>query len=692
MVDLSSSFVEGCSSHQPSEQQATDSAMITVPRLSDDAEVDRLRKELEAAQYKIARMDLELSQTRIAEHTLHQAIGSSTGSDIQIDNLDGHYSSGWISQRRSVSPQPSTQSGSCQAINPLQAGDGLQTDYHNVDQMPNTLHPASQSRNGWSTDRATWHRPEPLHEISSAQVPLSRRPGGIGHEPGEDGSKHGRIGYAGMMDPTLRRHAPQASQARPGPRMNEIEWSPYPASSSSTPAFSPPMTPMPFASHGYSHGSVPYQPRPLGAPLSPTALEFSAAAMSLQGSYPGSSIWTGSLTTESAPSAGSFMSHAEPMNYRRLLDKNMSCNWKYIVDKIVCSNDQQASIFLQQKLKVATPEQKFELIEAIIAQAYPLMINRFGNFLVQRCFEHGTPEQVIAIANAIRGNTLNLSMDAFGCHVVQKAFDAVPEEYKAIMVHELLRRIPETVIHRYACHVWQKLFELRWSDSPPQIMKYVNEALRGMWHEVALGETGSLVVQNIFENCLEEDKRPCVNEVLASIDIVSHGQFGNWCIQHICEHGAPADKSRAIEHVLRFATEYSTDQFASKVVEKCLKVGSPGFLSRYLDRVCEGRTDRPRMPLIDIAGDQYGNYLVQHILVNADPQNRDLVAQHVRKHMVSLRGSKFGSRVAMLCSNPALSTRPGPPTSMPMGGRYFQGSNNVNGNIAPRSSLPGPYR
>jgi hypothetical protein len=39
-------------------------------------------------------------------------------------------------------------------------------------------------------------------------------------------------------------------------------------------------------------------------------------------------------------------------------------------------------------------------------------------------------------------------------------------------------------------------------------MKYVNEALRGMWHEVALGETGSLVVQNIFENCLEEDKVP----------------------------------------------------------------------------------------------------------------------------------------------------------------------------------------
>lgn len=94
-------------------------------------------------------------------------------------------------------------------------------------------------------------------------------------------------------------------------------------------------------------------------------------------------------------------------------------------------------------------------------------------------------------------------------------------------------------------------------------------------------------------------QRPCINEVLNNIDIVAHGQFGNWCIQHICEHGAPQDRSRAIDHVLRYATEYSMDQFASKVVEKCLKIGGSDFLERYLERVCEGRQDRPRIPLID---------------------------------------------------------------------------------------------
>jgi hypothetical protein len=33
--------------------------------------------------------------------------------------------------------------------------------------------------------------------------------------------------------------------------------------------------------------------------------------------------------------------------------------------------------------------------------------------------------------------------------------------------------------------------------------------------------------------------------------------------------------------------------------------------------------------------------------------------------MVSLRGSKFGSRVGMLCCNPAYATRPGPGAGPP---------------------------
>ncbi|PSN67819.1 ARM repeat-containing protein [Corynespora cassiicola Philippines] len=526
-------------------------------------------------------------------------------------------------------------------------GQSSEADYNYVDditeqtitQLQNKFNASTRSTYGWNNNTAQNFGPIQPQSRPTTSQPGYRQRNGFLNEPAHfplDQSFRGP-----SLNPTTR----------PASAFDTTGYNQYAAYSNSiVERGMSPNTPSMYAQSG------PIGPMP-ATRLSPEANEFNVAhAM-------GPSPWNNQVNPIAA-AAQYTTPVTEPMNYRRLLDRNMSCNWKLIVDKIIANNDQQASIFLQQKLKVGTPDQKYEIVEAIISQAYSLMVNRFGNFLVQRCFEHGTAEQVIAIAGAIRGNTLNLSMDAFGCHVIQKAFDCVPEEYKATMVHELLRRIPETVIHRYACHVWQKLFELRWSDSPPQIMRYVNEALRGMWHEVALGETGSLVVQNIFENCLEEDKRPCINEVLASIDVISHGQFGNWCIQHICEHGAAADRNRAVDHILRFATEYSMDQYASKVIEKCLKIGGSEFLDRYLERVCEGRPDRPRMPLIDIAGDQFGNYLIQYILTNSSTHHRDLVASHIRKHMVSLRGSKYGSRVAMLCCNPALATRPGPPTGM----------------------------
>ncbi|EPS45207.1 hypothetical protein H072_783 [Dactylellina haptotyla CBS 200.50] len=342
---------------------------------------------------------------------------------------------------------------------------------------------------------------------------------------------------------------------------------------------------------------------------------------------------------------------SESPNWKRLMERGVPCDWGYLVDRVVTQNDQGASVFLQHKLKdLDHPEHKIEIVNAIVEKALPLMTNRFGNFLVQRCFEYGEPYHVEAIMKLIKGRVVQLSMDAFGCHVIQRALDTVPEPFKVLMIQELLHRIPETVMHRYACHVWQKLFEVRWVGTPPLIMKHMNEALAGMWPEIAMGETGSLVVQNIFENCLEEDKRPCVDEILANLDMIARGQFGNWCIQHICEHGAPRDQSLALDMVLHSVVEYSMDQYASKVVEKCLKSSiAPGFLDRYLERVCEGRADRPRLPIIDIASDQYGNYLIQLILGTAPMHQREFVANHIRKHMVSLRANRLQTPTVQEC-------------------------------------------
>lgn len=484
------------------------------------AELARLKKELDAAKNQIARQKQELDQTRVIKHTFDQAMGPlsekalSPGANAAdapnaFVTSSRPFASAHYEDARSDGSEPA---GSFNTISNIWSS-GNRPGF-NAGVQPESAWgqsgPRQWSQRGMGNVPASIMVPPPQQSVQSRNYSMPVSPvRGNGRGMNDFGQFNQGRGFAHGMSQNNRNSSLlqrgngwDVYAGGPGP-MDDMNLSGMTTSL----AYPPPSAIYPPA----------YQPRPIGTPLSPTASEFRAGGQASANPWnnavsrgspdlPLSQMESLTLSQPPASPGQTYVSPMEPLNYRRLLDRSVTCNWKYIVDKIVCNNDQQASIFLQQKLKVGTVEQKYEIIEAIVAQAYPLMVNRFGNFLVQRCFEHGTPEQVIAIASAIRGNTLSLSMDAFGCHVVQKAFDAVPEDYKAIMVHELLRRIPETVIHRYACHVWQKLFELRWADSPPQIMKYVNEALCGMWHEVALGETGSLVVQNIFENCLEEDK------------------------------------------------------------------------------------------------------------------------------------------------------------------------------------------
>ncbi|KAL2311797.1 RNA-binding protein Mcp2 [Schizosaccharomyces pombe] len=360
------------------------------------------------------------------------------------------------------------------------------------------------------------------------------------------------------------------------------------------------------------------------------------------------SIWETMNNSNPSVIPESTSSREPAARYRKISERNAVYDWNVIVDKIIVSNDQQSSIFLQQKLKISSYDMKQNIVDSIISQIHPLMLNRFGNFLVQRCFEHGTAPQIRQMGSAMLGNMLKLATDPFGCHVVQKAIDNVTEDIKLAMMDELFLTIDVTIMHHYACHVWQKLFETQWYEYPVNVMNRVNNALRGKWHEVAVGENGSLVVQNMFENCVEKDKRECIEEIIFHLDGIARGQWGNWVVQHMVENGQGEDLKRVIDALLNRAVEFSIDQFASKVIEKAIKSGPKNFISLYLKQITNARVDRTRQPLIDIASDQYGNYLIQQIIQLGQPAEKNLVITHIKKHMVSLRGSKYGQKVAYL--------------------------------------------
>ncbi|EPY51803.1 meiotic PUF family protein 1 [Schizosaccharomyces cryophilus OY26] len=335
---------------------------------------------------------------------------------------------------------------------------------------------------------------------------------------------------------------------------------------------------------------------------------------------------------------GTEMSETSSQNYK----------WKSEIEQIIFRNDQSASLYLQQKLKSNDQNMKHALIQCILPLSFTLMTNKFGNFLIQKCLEQCDERQLEGFAQQLKAHITELSTNAFGSHVVQKSFEIYPENFAASLIDQLMEQLPETLMQRHSCHVWQKFLETRRKSCALGTMDTFNKKLTGNWTQVATSEMGSLVVQTIFENCKEQEKRPCLNEIIQNTRSIISGQWGNWVIQHIIEHGSEDDQERVFLDILQNAEFYSTNQYASKVVERALRVNNRTFFNDYIVLITQPQDGWGRILLMDIASSQYGNYIVQYLLHAATSSQKRLLAELLKKHMVSLRGHKHGQKIALL--------------------------------------------
>ncbi|TEB32457.1 ARM repeat-containing protein [Coprinellus micaceus] len=351
-------------------------------------------------------------------------------------------------------------------------------------------------------------------------------------------------------------------------------------------------------------------------------------------------------------STPSFSAH-EPINFLSLLHPSSSPPYHVFVARIIKSSDQQASIFLQQKLKVADAEERGKIVDAICARGFEMMAHRFGNWAVQRCLEAASSvEERRKIVTCMRGRIVELATNCYGCHVLQKALDC-EEDIRLIIVSELLLGDPaQTLVNKHASHVWSKIMELSWTPPAPPIFAYVNKSLKGKWASLACHETGSLVVQHAFENLEAEAKDGIVDELLnqgmAVFAEVTKSQWGSYCVQHILEHGSDKHRRMTLDHLLDGLLEFATNEQGAKSVTKALKEGGKETLDRVVMRMCEPAKGARRAMIVDLALSVNGSQLIASVLPTADKEQRALLYDCIRGHIVTLRGCKTGSKVIWL--------------------------------------------
>lgn len=305
------------------------------------------------------------------------------------------------------------------------------------------------------------------------------------------------------------------------------------------------------------------------------------------------------------------------------------------------ATDQHGSRFIQQKLELASSEDKESILKEALTDAQRLMTDVFGNYVVQKLLDHGGHSAVTLIASDLEGRMLALSLHMYGCRVVQKALEVLEASKRATLVRELDGHVLKCIRDQNGNHVIQKCVELVEPDS----VQFIVDSVQGQAVALAGHSYGCRVVQRILEHGAPNQKTPIMAEIMSRIADLIKDQYGNYVIQHVVEHGTIDERSVIMNLVRGEVCQLSQHKFASNVVERCLQFGSPDERRVLIEILLVGEGAPNASPLNHLVRDQFGNYVVQRVLDVAMPPQRERVVSILRAQVPAIKKYSYGKHI-----------------------------------------------
>ncbi|KAG0481284.1 hypothetical protein HPP92_012142 [Vanilla planifolia] len=337
------------------------------------------------------------------------------------------------------------------------------------------------------------------------------------------------------------------------------------------------------------------------------------------------------------------------------LDSGISSNSMQIkynsVDEVVgriCSmaKDQDGCRFLQTKFTEGCREDIDKIFSEIICEIVELMLDPFGNYLLQKLLDVCNEEQMMLILKVITGQNgelVRISCDKHGTRVVQKVIEALktPEQI-SMVVSSLEPGIVFLMKNNNGNHVAQRCLQYL-----SKYCEFLMEAAISNCFELATDAQGCCVLQKCLTHSEEGDqKQRLMTEILSKSLSLSKDPFGNYLVQFILSMEIPWATAVVVNELKGNFDILSMEKYSSNVVERCLKlVGENYCVNIIQELLCS-----PLLP--QILQDQYGNYVIQTALRESKVHRElhTILVEAIRPHASALRSSPYGKKVLSCAS------------------------------------------
>ncbi|KAK8624770.1 hypothetical protein V6N13_089656 [Hibiscus sabdariffa] len=272
------------------------------------------------------------------------------------------------------------------------------------------------------------------------------------------------------------------------------------------------------------------------------------------------------------------------------------------------AKDQHGCRFLQRVFDEGSQLDVEIIFKEIIDHVVELMMNPFGNYLMQKLLEVCNEEQrmrILLMVTKEPGQLVKISLNTHGTRVVQKLIETLKTRQQiSLVISALEPGFLSLIKDLNGNHVVQRCLQCLSSEDN----KFIFVAAAKYCVDIATHQHGCCVLQRCISHSTGEYREKLVEEISSNGLLLAQDGYGNYVVQFILELKIPSATSTLVSQFQGNYVHLSLLKFSSHVVEKCLVVLNDESRTRIVRELLSA-THFERL-----LQDPHANYVVQTAL------------------------------------------------------------------------------
>jgi len=237
-----------------------------------------------------------------------------------------------------------------------------------------------------------------------------------------------------------------------------------------------------------------------------------------------------------------------------------------------------------------------------------------------------------------QGKMFDLSRDQVGSRFLQQKIVQGSDTQKRVIFEELRPHLRALMRDVFGNYVIQKLLRHGLRDHVDEIAL----SMRTRVLDLSLDTYGCRVVQTAFQVVSKRVRCELSRELRSHVKRCVKDQNGNHVIQKCIENVESPERDFLIDTFVGEVYDFATHPYGCRVIQRILEYCSNMPQTKALMKEIEKASEA-------LMQDQYGNYVIQHVIQHGNVEERAALIDRVRGNMLRFSQHKFASNVVECC-------------------------------------------